>query len=287
MNRICILSLPRSGSQFCENIISNMYEDPPMIMLGEFFHWWKCGIYNNIELDPETKLLVKKINHRTGIDFIERRSKRVKLNIEGWKDNLELLKNMDKTQPVSVRLQVFPYLCNNRLRMLEYRELIYELKALNFKFISLERDFDERVLSLLIANAYAEIKNEYVFPINNIADERVLITEHEISKIEREYINSSKWVESMDRLIGSYGYDSIRYETIYEDLSRVFDREVPKIGGVKTIQDNPYDLIINAEEVEDMIIKTSCYLSRSYIEFNRKYRHAHRRRPKRKTKVNK
>ena len=230
--RICIVCLPRSGSQLCEQLaseISNSY------MLGEYFENWNRS---NYDFDINNNIYVKKIAEIS-----------CKLNLqEQFKEKLSLLSKTNPNQPLTLRLFLMDYYNKDTLVT-----IITELKTLGFEFVTLTRDIKNQLLSFMITVSYQTFKKQNVFGINSDIIEPIYIKLNVLGPIFDDLVNSSKnWENNLSIILNDVNYQKIKYDTIYSDMEQIYKTNF-KYHGKKSIKGDPLDLILNKTEVVDFL----------------------------------
>jgi hypothetical protein len=134
--RWCIISAPRSGSTRLEasmfSIIRQQY--PRAIRLDEPLHPNVGGTYSLMLSDSMNLVRVNNMkNNRTPKELSE--------------NLIHMLRHSNKDQPVTLR--IFPN--QNDLTYLEYRTFLDTLNTLKFRFVYLERNIFDSVISLAFA----------------------------------------------------------------------------------------------------------------------------------------
>jgi len=221
-HRTCIICLPRSGSQLCE-ILSG--EKHSSLRLGEYFENWNRSEYivdDNIRFKNYASI-----------------STNFKL-FENFEQRLDLLKHANKNQSLTLRIFLM-----NQYDKGTLSNIITELKNIDFEFITLKRDIKEQLLSYMIAHNY--IKN--VFGINSKINEPVYIDLTKLNKVLAHIYDSHLlWEKNLSVVLPNIEYRTVRYESIYSDMENIYNTKF-KYQGEKSIEGDPFDLIINKEEV--------------------------------------
>jgi len=223
-HRTCIICLPRSGSQLCE-ILSG--EKHSSLQLGEYFENWNRSEYiadedNNIRFKNYASI---------SSDF--------KL-FENVEQRLDLLKHTNINQSLTLRIFLMDQYDKDTLS-----NIIIELKNIGFEFITLTRDIKEQLLSYMIARTY--VKN--VFGINSEINQQVTIDLIKLNKVLTHIYDSHlRWEKNLSVVLHNIKYQTVNYESIYSDMENIYNTKF-KYQGEKSIKDDPFDLIINREEV--------------------------------------
>jgi hypothetical protein len=223
-HRTCIICLPRSGSQLCEKLsgeIKSSYQ------LGEYFENWNRSEYitdndNNIQLKNYASI-----------------SSNFKL-FEGFEERLNLLRNTNINQSLTLRIFLMDQYDKSTLA-----KIIIELKNIGFEFITLTRNIEEQLLSYMITRSY--VKD--VFGLNSEINEPVYINLTRMNKVLTHIHDSNLlWAENLSIVLKDIEHQKVRYESIYSDMEKIYNTKF-KYQGEKSIKGDPFDLIINREEV--------------------------------------
>ena len=232
MNRVCVLTTPRSGSQLCENLIRDHIH---AISLGEYFESWNQYKYTVVD-GKLTPLDNTAVNAVFGIN-------------DNYLERLGILEQADINQPMVLRLFLLEKYDKNVLST-----IIHKLHELNFNFVCLKRKpIIDQLLSYLIALHYKMHLKMNVFAINSNINIPVsldiLFAKKILGMLYPSLVNFDKNVNS---IMGDIPKHNIEYDSIYEDLGRLYNTEFHQ-SGTKSIQGNPLDLIINKNEVIDLL----------------------------------
>ena len=231
-HRTCIICLPRSGSQLCE-ILSG--EKHSSLQLGEYFENWNRSEYiadddNNIRFKNYASI-----------------SSNFKL-FENIEQRLNLLKNTNINQSLTLRIFLMDQYDKDTLS-----NIIIELKNIGFEFITLTRDIKEQLLSYMIARTY--IKN--VFVINSEINEPVYINLIKLNKVLTHIYDSHlRWEKNVSVVLRDIEYQKVKYESVYSDMEKIYNTKF-KYLGKKSINVDPFDLILNKEEVMGFLLNKS------------------------------
>ena len=220
--RICIIGLPRTGSNYLAELIKKNCEN--FTNLGEPF-------------TPDFPLTIVK-NHN-GVLMLE--IKKGQMDLRSVVDNcLEQLRGLNSTQNIIIKL--FPY---SELDTY-FKEIIDELKKLNFNFVYLKR---HDTVKQLLSYGMALSTNKWI----------LLKSESETNKqIEITHFAQMQWlyrqIKNFDKLVNSLGieYDVIYYETVLEQLSNYIGKQVTEenLSIIKQSTNNSYDQISNSKIVK-------------------------------------
>jgi hypothetical protein len=228
-HRTCIICLPRSGSQLCE-ILSG--EIKSSFQLGEYFENWNRNEYI---ADDDNNIRLKNFAS-TPTNF--------KL-FEGFEERLNLLKNTNINQSLTLRIFLMDKYDKDTLSY-----IIIELKNIGFEFITLTRDIKEQLLSYMIASTY--VKN--VFGINSKINEPVYINLIKLNKVLTHIYDSHLlWEKNLSMVLHNIEYQKVKYESVYSDMEKIYNTKF-KYLGEKSINVDPFDLIINKEEVMGFLV---------------------------------
>jgi hypothetical protein len=231
-HRTCIICLPRSGSQLCE-ILSG--EIKTSCQLGEYFENWNRSEY---VVDNENNIRLKNFASI---------SSNFKL-FEGFEERLNLLKNTNINQSLTLRIFLMDQYNKNTLS-----KIIIELKNIGFEFITLTRDIKEQLLSYMVAKTY--VKN--VFGINSEINEPVQINLNYLHNVLNQiYVSHLLWEKNLSAVLHNIEYQKVKYESIYLDMENIYNTKF-KYLGKKSINGDPFNLILNKEEVMGFLLNKS------------------------------
>jgi hypothetical protein len=226
-HRTCIICLPRSGSQLCETLSGEIKSS---LKLGEYFENWNRSEYvvdDNIRLKNFASI-----------------PSNFKL-FEGFEERLNLLKNTNINQSLTLRIFLMDQYDKNTLS-----KIVIELKNIGFEFITLTRNIEEQLLSYMIARTY--VKN--VFGINSEINEPVRINLNGLSKVLTHIHDSHLlWEKNLSTILHNIEYQKVKYESIYSDMENIYNTKF-NYQGKKSINVDPFDLILNKEEVMGFLV---------------------------------
>lgn len=221
-NRFCILGLPRSGSQYISNLISNNIDC--MENLGEPFTESHVNIIENKNnLIYEICSSNNHLTYNKQIEYV-----------------LDTLKSGYLTQSLIMKIflteSIYPFL----------PIIISEIQKLNFNFLVIKREnIEYHLISWLVAvesNKWWSIDTTHTTPIR--------ITD----------LNKAKYLYDaillFDILIQKHDLSAftIRYEHAVEDISKYLHKSiVTEVDLKKQLPNNPYDMIENADEVKEYL----------------------------------
>lgn len=227
-NRTCIICLPRTGSQLCEQLANEVNSG---IQLGEYFENWNRSEYIT---DLDNNIILKNFaSIPTGFKLFE-----------GFKERLDLLKNTNINQPLTLRIFLMDQYDKDILS-----NIIIELKNIGFEFITLKRDIKEQLLSYMIARSY--VKN--VFRINSEINQPVYIDLRKLNKaLTHIYDSHLLWEKNLSVVLHNIEYQTVNYESIHSDMENIYNTKF-KYQSEKSIKGDPFDLIINKQEVMDFL----------------------------------
>lgn len=234
MTRICIVTMPRCGSQLCETLIANTLGHTNT--LGEYFENSNDSTYELIN-DRIVNVLPKyqdKIIAGPSAEIPHR------LNL------LEL----STEQNITIRVFFQPIVHNN---IVHYRSIFDRLAALDFKCIFLTRDFEDQILSFLIANAYQTLLGKDIWHMGEVAAAPIRIPADIGFVLRPAYVhfNSVATAKLLPTLLPEVTH--VDYETMIPDLHQMLNLQISHVSTFKTIQTSPYNLIVNADEVRGWI----------------------------------
>lgn len=226
--RTCIICLPRSGSQLCEQLISEVNN---AYMLGEYFENWNISKYG--------------FDDNNNIYVIEPNMMACKLKIkESFKANINLLSKANSNQPLTLRIFLMDYYKKDTLLT-----IVNELKNLGFEFVTLTRDKKDQLLSFMITVSYQTFKNKNVFGINSSITEPIHVDLNLLDNVFNGLVNSfQNWENNLSTILTDVNYQKIQYDTMYKDMEQLYNTNF-KYHGKKSINGDPLDLILNKDEV--------------------------------------
>ena len=221
-SRICVIGLPRSGSQYAVELIK----------LNGYYSY-----YDLVEpFEPDNQI-------------IDVQGKKVILTQKRTCDEqhriptaLHKLSIADINQPLITR--VFPV----KEQKTHFITIINTLTDLNFDFVVLKRNnIEHHLLSFAVALA-TDIWTKF----SNTKNKPIIVTHFaQIKWLYNEITSYNKLIEDLN-----LNYDMLHYETIIDDLSRVMGFLInTNVKIYKQAESNPYDRIANADEVRDYIQK--------------------------------
>jgi len=227
-HRTCIICLPRTGSQLCETLSREIHSN---LSLGEYFENWNRNEY---VIDDGNIRLKNSLSIRSNFKLFDAFEKR-----------LDLLKNTNINQPLTLRIFLMDEYDKNTLS-----KIIIELKNIGFEFITLTRDIEEQLLSYMIARTSVK----HVFGINSKINEPVHINFDTLGKVLTHIHDSHiSWENNLSMILQDIEYHKVKYESIYLDMENIYNRKF-KYLGEKSIKTDPFDLILNKEEVKGFLI---------------------------------
>lgn len=231
-HRTCIICSPRSGSQLCEKLISEIH---CAVVLGEYFENWNRSRF---ELDSN--------NNLTQTAFIRISSK---LDIaDNLNDRLDLLTRVNPTNPLVLRIFLMDDYDKDN-----FAQILKCLQDLGFEFIVLSRNIKDQVLSFMIALSYKVFKNKNVFGINIEINESVFVDLQLLGPIFDNLIKTCvNWQNNLSSVIKDLPYQSVEYETIVQDLENIY-KTTFSYQGKKSITVPYMDLINNKDEVTNYL----------------------------------
>lgn len=235
--RVCFLSLPRSGTQLIAKLFQQKYQT--QFDIGELFESHHISTY---DFDDN--------NNLTNINFTRNPTP------TGWKlynkddYRLDVLQRINKNQSVSIKLFLFNHYNKTAL----YR-IIATLKTLNFKFVALKRSLPDQLLSYIVADHWKNSLHKNVFPINRVVEGKshVILTDG-IKRICSQITESNNDFDynlrTISASIGFYAVPII-YESIIDQCADLLKYSI-MYEGVKTL-DDPKLHIENYEEIKTYI----------------------------------
>ncbi len=221
--RICIIALPRTGSQHLAEIFRQAYKN----MTDCYEPFTHSEFLYDLELKNNKIIIVK---NKKYVDIQDRIT-----------SVCNIIDRSDQTQNLVLRLFLLDYLEQY------YTQIFSCLKRNQFVFYVLRRDNTEQLLSWAIAVASAKWNTNRGYHANN----KYLI--NDFSSMTWLY----KQINEFDKRLGTIncGYNEIHYETIYQDVYKnlAFEPNLKNLIFKKQIINDHYDYIINADEVREVI----------------------------------
>jgi len=221
-HRTCIICLPRTGSQLCEILSSEIKSS---MSLGEYFENWN-----------RTEFILTEHNYIQQPNVVSIASP-FKL-FGNFEERLDLLKKVNINQPLTLRIFLMDHYDKEVLS-----KIIIELKNIGFEFLTLTRDIKEQLLSYMVA------RTTNIFIINSEIKEPVHINLKTLNNGLTQIYNSyALWENNLSIILRDVEYQKVKYASIYSDMEQIYDTKF-KYLGEKSIKSDPFDLIINREEV--------------------------------------
>jgi hypothetical protein len=233
LGRICILCTPRSGSQLCAKIISELNSAAD---LGEYFENWNRNEYRYNDKNCIVLLDTKSINSPFGIN-------------SNYHKKIKFLSNANQTQAITIRLFIMNHYCQETLS-----SICSNLHKIGFKFIKLSRaNITEQLLSYAIALSYKKIYKKNIFSIGSSLKNQIYISPDIIDytlKILKPSIENFQ--HNVDRCLIDINVHSVIYENIYQDLEKIYHQKFCVVGE-KTVKGNHWEIISNAKQITAML----------------------------------
>ncbi len=235
--RVCFLSLPRSGTQLIGNIFRQRYIR--QLEIGELFESHHISSYMFDHNDYLFRINFERSPFPTGWKLWDRDSYR-----------LDVLKRFNLEQQLSIKLFVFKHY-DTQL----FDRIVETFIDRKFSFVSLQRNVVDQLFSYIVADHWSKGLNNNVFPINRVVQgtSKVIITEG-IDKMCRYMAESNMlFQDNIQRLKSKYNLTipHVTYENIFEQCSTLLQFQA-KNDGVKTL-DDPKLHIENYEEIKTYI----------------------------------
>ena len=239
MNRYCILCTPRSGGTCLEDSIYNAFyynksmSDVP-IKLQEYFH----PRHNTYD---DRHGIHKKINSE--FNSLERNKFYNKIS------------TLISTKKNSITMRIFPLSLYDNINFNLYEYLMF-LNDHKFKFIHLNRNFNDRLISLSVStqtnfwhrNSYSlkDVNSDSTLSKNN----KIIL---DLNNVSKNY-NDLKMIDwNLNKLLKKINYISISYETMLEDCRLNDIKVVTDHKNLKMYEDPYSEIIENYQEVIDFI----------------------------------
>lgn len=223
--RICIIGIPRCGSQYAVELIKHNVKHNFFDLVEPYTH-----SLPQLNIDENKQL------------FIEPTHFDINSHEERIKYTSRMLKEGDQNQPLIMRL----FLVYEIEKMLF--DVISDVQNCNFQFVILRRkNIEHQILSMGIADA----RNQYtLFHHDKYPTEPVMVTNYKLmSWLYRNHLMFEQRVTEND-IEGI----PLTYETAVEDLAKVLDQPINICLPIKKqIVTDPYDQIINKDEVKKFI----------------------------------
>lgn len=226
-HRVCIIGLPRSGSQYVVELIKHNFHHPYTDLVEPY-------TYNLPLISKDHHNLLSIENFSTTFNFYADRV--------SYTNNV--IQSSDINQSVIMRLFVVPEIENMLYDVIE------TITKKDYKFIILKRkNIEHHVLSIGIADARNQYKKIWNEPYDYTP---VKITN--FKKMEWLYQASKNY----DNILNENDIDgqTIYYETAIEDLARIYDTSINICIPIKKqVIGDPYDHIVNVDEVRQFFLK--------------------------------
>lgn len=227
-NRYAVLGVPRSGTQLTEAFVnyslSKKYDD--VVSLQEIFTAPAC-LVNTIKLE-EGKL---RIYDGSTVVFAD--------VAKVAKERLDLISQVNPDQPLVCRVFL-----DDRMASKSFVDGINYLKDLNFKFLYVERNFEHKIISAMFAKKsfiFSTYRNKMMLDIDIDELKSFIMARYMIEQQHKKIIN--KMIE----------YDVVQYDALVAKADTLDEHERHLAFGiyrVKQLALDPYEQIINAEEVK-------------------------------------
>jgi LPS sulfotransferase NodH len=231
--RVCILCTPRSGSQLCAKIISELNSATD---LGEYFENWNRSEY---QCDDKNYIVLSHTKSQDSLFEID----------SDYQNKIKFLSAADQTQPMTIRLFVMNHYSQQTLL-----SICSSLNKIGFKFVKLSRaNINEQLLSYAIALSSKKIYKRNIFGIGSSLTDKIYISPEIIDytlKILKPSIEN--FHHNVDKCLSGITFDSVTYENIYQDLEKIYHHPFGVLDG-KTIKGNPWDNILNAAQISAVL----------------------------------
>lgn len=233
--RICLFGLPRCGSQYIAELIKENSTHKLTDMYEPYTGDSKETNMPLPVLNHDNHIRMEFLDGYVGSDNVQKRLQYI--------DDI-LTKNKLQT-PALLRLFPYHYLWSS------IPSIIQELRNHEFEFFIIKRsNLEHHVLSYLIAQATNQWRTT-----SSAIIQRVKIDSIYFESIEYIVGNSINFLNYCKQI--NISGHVITYETAKEDLEKIYkkqfkDQHIIKKQGLN----NPYDQIINAEEIKHLIDKS-------------------------------
>jgi len=254
--RYCIVSLPRSGTQWCESLIVNHWlKNPATDMatnLGEFFEPY--NVFERYYITAQRHIRLEPQPDMSNLAELHRKFRGGNQLHELTPQKIRDLARLDPAQPLTIR----HFLRSERQGDGVERELFAQLQAVGFQFISLTRSFEHGVLSRILAACIHQAYGQNIWLITRrprlekyYIDVEGFHVEHQCRERLNLLIN---WEKNITDNFGIDQWHRVRYEHMLEDLSRAMGETVsPLKMDRKTLERDPYSYMENADEVREIV----------------------------------
>jgi hypothetical protein len=225
--KICLIGLPRCGSQYISAMIAETF--PGMNNIVE--PYTKRHIANIVNIDNWVR--VKRMpddfaTHQERIDYVSK-----------------ILKSGRPDQSLVMKLfltdDMYPFL----------KEIIDTLKTLNFKFIVVKR---ENVEHHLLSHCVAMVSNKWSSLDSGIHSRSDKFKITDLADIDWLY----RQISNFEKIVSDLGieYTYVRYEHAVNDLAQALNMPInTDVSIQKQIVGDPWDLIENSDEIKEIIQK--------------------------------
>jgi hypothetical protein len=237
MIRYCILCTPRSGGTSLEDSIyesfyykKSMKIDTVPMKFQEYFHpkivIWNDRHDNSFKLNSE-------LNSPDRIEFYNKISELISTNTN------------------SITMRIFPLPMYDDIKFNLYERLMF-LNDNKFKFIHLNRNFNDRLISLTVSKK-TNFWHRSRYSKNNVnvsKNNKIIL---DLNDVAKNY-NDLKMIDwNLNKILKKINYILINYETMLEDC-RLNKIEVVTDHESLKMYDDPYSEIVeNYHEVIDFI----------------------------------
>lgn len=221
-NRICVIGLPRSGSQYISEILAN-YSKNVLNLLEPFT---PNHFSNKIKLDRDLNIVPY---YNAEIDIDEYEQLDYVLNI---------FKKSNDIQPI-----VFKLFLTDQFNVTEYKKIVDVLKHKKFSFLILKRqNIVEHILSFLISKE----KNIWYNDGTKVVDKFKISNTNSIDWILKQILQ----FDSIVKNIGLSDGVIIRYENAIQDLEEYYGKKIVGTTRVKvTLGDSKKSIVVNYRSI--------------------------------------
>lgn len=230
-HRYAVVGVPRSGTQLLESFVkyslTKKYGD--VTDLQEIFTT-QAALVNTLSLDNNRVSISK------GSDVKVYDAMRVS------KERLELIKQADRTQPLTCRVFL-----DNRMSCIGFKDGLRYLQDLDFKFVYINRRFDHKILSFIFAKEsfiFSTVKNSMVLHIDTDELKTIIIARYLIEEHHKKM---------MDSVLSDY--QTVDYDTLTSKTESLDEEEKKQAFGIftnKQLAIDPYEQVENSDEVKQV-----------------------------------
>lgn len=244
--RVFILGLPRSGTQWAEQLVVRAWQGTQT--LGEYFqpHWLLHDYrleQGRIQVCVRSGQNLRDLHRELGLD---------QGLVYNWSQRLELVCQARADQGLVIRH--FP---RSRARAQE-QQIVDCLAQQGFDFVSIEREFEAGLLSRILAALVHQSTGQDIWTQGRRPRQQkyyVNLDRFELARIcEQRLAAALGWVQDRNEIFRQHPWSSVDYASMVSDLACALGPEIqPLPVNIRTLERDPYSYIENAEEVRLLI----------------------------------